>query len=34
MTQVKNQKAVKMFAYEYKKDKILRTFQEKIKLQW
>ena len=32
--QVKNQKAVKMFAFGYKKHKILPTFQEKIKLQW
>ena len=30
--QVKNQKAIKMFAYEY--EKIQPIFQEKIKLQW
>ena len=27
---VKNQKAVKIFAYEYEKHKILPTFQERI----
>ena len=32
--QVKNQEAVKMFAYEYEKYKTLPTFQEKIKIQW
>ena len=32
--QVKNQKVVKMFAYEYEKHKILPNCQKKIKLQW
>ena len=32
--QVKNQKAIKMFAYEEEKHKMLPTFQEKIKFQW
>ena len=32
--QVKNQKAIKMFAYEYEKHKIQPIFREKIKLQW
>ena len=32
--QVKNQKAVKIVAYEYEKYKMLPTFHEKVKLQW